>query len=67
MGWLTKREQKVAECLGASITAKRECDVDKTSAQQVKETVDAVNALIYVLDDDDTAEQLLSWEENFYE
>lgn len=67
MGLLTKREQKVAECLGASITTKRECDIHKTSVEQVDETIKAVNALIEVLDDEDTAEQLLPWEESFYE
>lgn len=66
MGLLTKREQKVAECLGASISTKRECDADKTSVEQVNETINAVNALIEVLNDEDIAEQLSPWEEDFY-
>lgn len=60
---LTKRERKVAECIGESVRLKRECDVGKRRAGEI---VEAVEALIQVLDDEETAEQLSSWEEDFY-
>ncbi len=60
---LTKRERKVAECIGESVRLKRECDIGKRRAGEI---VEAVEALIQVLDDEETAEQLSPWEEDFY-
>ena len=62
-GLLTKRERKVSECIGESIRLKRECDIGKKRAGEI---VEAVEALIKALDDQETAEQLSPWEEDFY-
>ena len=63
-GLLTKRERKVAECVGESVRLKRDCDIGQKRAGQI---VEAVDALIQVLNDGDTAEQLSPWDEKFYE
>lgn len=60
---LTKRERKVAECIGESVRLKRECDIGKRRAGEI---VEAVESLIKILDDEETAEQLSPWDEDFY-
>jgi hypothetical protein len=67
MTLLTKRERKMAECIGASIATKRECDEELKVSDRVNQIMEAVDALIEVLDEEDIAEQLSPWEEDFYQ
>jgi hypothetical protein len=55
---LTKREQKIADCIVASIATGRECDADKSVVQLVEEFTQAVDAVIEVCGSRDVAEQL---------
>lgn len=67
MSLLTKREQKIAECIVESIHTQRQCDSDKNTVQQVTETVQAIDAVIEALGDGDAAEELLPWEQSLYD
>jgi hypothetical protein len=69
MALLTKRERKLSECLGAAIALKRkrECDKELDMDVLIERIIEAVDALIVVLGDEEIAEQLSLWEEDFYQ
>jgi len=64
---LTRRERKIMECVGKSIALRGDCDRGLNSSDRVEKISNAVDALIQVFDDEDTAELLSSWDENFYQ
>lgn len=63
---LTRREKKIMECVGKSIALRRDCDKGLTSGELIDKIEGAVNILIQVFEDENTAEQLSQWDESFY-
>lgn len=58
---LTEREYKISYCIGAGISAKRECDEGRDTDEKIEQLVKAVDAIIEVFDDQDNAERLHFW------
>lgn len=61
---LTRRERKIMNCIGEAIGKKRDYSNSSELVDQVERAVDSI---IQVLGEQDIAEQLSPWEEDFYQ